>query len=209
LLGAPCINHLTYLLTQLPSSKGAQPPQFPAHICCGQIAGWIKMPLGMEVGLGPGDFVLDGDPAPHSAKKGAEIHPSPNFQPMSILAKRLDESRWHLAWRWAIGPGQIVLDEDPAPLPKKRTEPPNFGPFILWPNGCMYQDTTWCGGRPQPMQHCVRWGPSSPPLKGHSPSIFGQCPLWPSGWMDEDANWYGGRPRSRRLCVRWRPSSPR
>jgi len=22
------------------------------------------MPLGMEIGLGPGDFVLDGDPAP-------------------------------------------------------------------------------------------------------------------------------------------------
>ena len=28
------------------------------------MAGWIKMPLGMEVALGPGDFVLDGDPAP-------------------------------------------------------------------------------------------------------------------------------------------------
>jgi len=28
------------------------------------MAAWIKMPLGMEVGLGPGDFVLDGDPAP-------------------------------------------------------------------------------------------------------------------------------------------------
>ena len=27
-------------------------------------AAWIKMPLGMEVGLSPGDFVLDGDPAP-------------------------------------------------------------------------------------------------------------------------------------------------
>jgi len=26
--------------------------------------GWIKMPLGTEVGLGQGDFVLDGDPAP-------------------------------------------------------------------------------------------------------------------------------------------------
>jgi len=24
---------------------------------------WIKMPLGMELGLGPGDFALDGDPA--------------------------------------------------------------------------------------------------------------------------------------------------
>ena len=26
--------------------------------------GWIKMPLGMEVGLSPGDVMLDGDPAP-------------------------------------------------------------------------------------------------------------------------------------------------
>ena len=37
-------------------------PQFSAHISWGQMAGWIKLPLGMEVGLGPGDFVLDGDP---------------------------------------------------------------------------------------------------------------------------------------------------
>ena len=27
-------------------------PQFSAHICCGQMAAWIKMSLGMEVGLG-------------------------------------------------------------------------------------------------------------------------------------------------------------
>jgi len=33
------------------------------------------MPLGMKVGLSPGDFVLDGDPAPVT-KKGAE---PPNF----------------------------------------------------------------------------------------------------------------------------------
>ena len=30
---------------------------------CQQTAGWIKMALGMEEGLSPGDFVLDGDPA--------------------------------------------------------------------------------------------------------------------------------------------------
>jgi len=35
------------------------------------------MPLGMELGLSPGDFVLDGDPALPSPKKGAE--PSPQF----------------------------------------------------------------------------------------------------------------------------------
>ena len=49
--------------TQLPSLNGTH-PQFSAHVCCRQKAGWIKTPLGMEVGLGPGDIVLDGDPAP-------------------------------------------------------------------------------------------------------------------------------------------------
>jgi len=51
------------------------------------MAAWIKMPLGMEVGLGPGDFVLDGDPAPPSSKGEAE---TPNFRPMFNAAKRLD-----------------------------------------------------------------------------------------------------------------------
>ena len=35
-----------------PSPKGVQPPQFSAHICCGQMAAWIKMSLSMELGLG-------------------------------------------------------------------------------------------------------------------------------------------------------------
>jgi len=54
------------------------------------------MPLGMEVGLGPGDFAFDGDPA-RRRKKGT---PTPhNFWPMSIVAKRLDGSRYHLGLR--------------------------------------------------------------------------------------------------------------
>jgi len=44
--------------------KGHSSPQFFAHVCCGQTAGWIKMPHGREVGLGLGDIVLDGDSAP-------------------------------------------------------------------------------------------------------------------------------------------------
>jgi len=39
------------------------------------------MPLGTEVGLGLGDIVLDGDPAP--PKKGRTA-----FRPMSVVAKR-------------------------------------------------------------------------------------------------------------------------
>ena len=69
------------------------------------------------------------------------------------------------------------------PPPKKKTgqSPLIFGPCLLWPNGWMHQVTTWCGGRPQPVRHCVRRGPASPaPPKGHAP-IFGPCLLWPNG----------------------------
>ena len=41
--------------------------QFSAHICSGQMAAWTTMSLGMELGLGPGDFVLGGDPARRTA----------------------------------------------------------------------------------------------------------------------------------------------
>jgi len=53
--------------------------QFSTHFYCGQTAGCIKMPLGMEVGFSPGEFVfvLDGDPAP-SPNRGRS--PLPNFK---------------------------------------------------------------------------------------------------------------------------------
>jgi len=47
-----------------PPEKGAAPSQFLAHVNCGQTAGWIMMPLGTEVNLGPCDVVLDGVAAP-------------------------------------------------------------------------------------------------------------------------------------------------
>jgi len=52
-------------------------------VYCGQTAGWIKMPLGREVGLGPGDIVLDGYQAPLTHGKG---HSSPHFRERSITA---------------------------------------------------------------------------------------------------------------------------
>jgi len=72
------------------------------HVCLsvtmvyyGQTAGWIKMKLGMEVGLGLIQSVLDGDPALHPPlqKRGTAV---PNFRPMSVVAKRLDGLRCHL-----------------------------------------------------------------------------------------------------------------
>jgi len=54
-------------------------------VYCGQTVEWIKMSLGTEVDLGPGDIVLDADPASPQGKGHNSI---PTFQPMSIVAKR-------------------------------------------------------------------------------------------------------------------------
>jgi len=37
-------------------------PWFSAHVCYHKTAGWIKIPLGREVGFGPSNTVLDRDP---------------------------------------------------------------------------------------------------------------------------------------------------
>ena len=85
------------------------------------MAAWIKMPLDVEVSLGPGDFVLDGDPAPP---------------------------------------------------PRKGAEPQILNPGLLWPNGWMDQDGTCHRGRPQPRRLCVRWGPAPSPKNWRSPSPY-------------------------------------
>jgi len=41
----------------------------------------VKMPFDTDVGLGPGDIVLDGDPAP-SMERGTA---APTFQPMGVV----------------------------------------------------------------------------------------------------------------------------
>ena len=73
-----------------PPAKKGHSPQFSAHVHCGQTAGWIEMPLGMKVGLGAGHIVLDGERAPPPNRGTA-----PNFWLMSVVAKRLDASRYH------------------------------------------------------------------------------------------------------------------
>ena len=72
-----------------------------------------------------------------------------------------------------LGPGHIVLDGDPAPPPPKAHNPPIFGKYLLWPNGCMDQDATWYGGRPRARRLCVSWGARSPlPERGGAPKFL-------------------------------------
>ena len=103
----------------------------------------MKLVLGAEVGLSPGDFVLDGDTAPPPKGDGA---PSPIFGPFLL---------WPNCWMhqdatWYGGRTQsrgLSVDGDQSPLPKKGAEPPFpiFGPCLLWPNGWMDEDATWNG----------------------------------------------------------------
>jgi len=77
----------------------------------------LRCHLSYSVGLGSGDFVFGGNPAP--AEKKAQ--PAPNFWPMSIVVK----ARWikmPLDTEINLGPGDVVLDGVAAP-PNRGTVP--------------------------------------------------------------------------------------
>jgi len=106
--------------------KGAESrPQVSAHFYCGQTAECIKMPLGIEVGISPGDFMLDGDPAPLQKGGGA-----PQFSAHVYCGQMAGWIKMALGMAVVLGPGHIVLDEDPAPLPK-RGQSPHFWPIFI------------------------------------------------------------------------------
>jgi len=73
------------------------------------------MPLGLEVGLGQGDFVLDGDPIPH--KRGAHTH----FSAVVYCGQTAVCVRIPLGTEVGLGPGDIVLDAHPAHPSKSGT----------------------------------------------------------------------------------------
>jgi len=95
-------------------------------VYCGQMVGWIKVKLGLQVGLSPGHIVLDGDPAPPPKKKG---HSSPQFLAHVYCGQTAGWIKMKLGNEVGLGPGHIVLDGDPASPPKGHT--PNFRPMSV------------------------------------------------------------------------------
>ena len=75
------------------------------------------MPLGMEVGFGPGDMLLDGDPAP-SPQKGAG---APKFSAHVDCGQTAGWIKMVLGMEVGLSPGDFVLDGDPVGqlLPEK------------------------------------------------------------------------------------------
>jgi len=86
------------------------------------------MPLGMEVGLGPGDFVLDGDPAPPEKKVTAPTH---RFLADVYCGQTAELMKTLLGTEVDLGPGHIVLDGDPALPVKGAQQPHSFWPMSI------------------------------------------------------------------------------
>jgi len=78
------------------------------------------MPLGIEVGLGPGDFVLDGDPA--TPQKG-HTHPT-QFLAHVYCGKTAGWMKTPLGTEVDLGRDHTVLDGVPATLRERGTAAP-------------------------------------------------------------------------------------
>jgi len=121
--------------------------------------------LAMEVGLSPGDFVLDGDAAPSPQKGGG----APQFSTHVYCCQMAGWIKMPSGMEVGLGPDEIVRWGPSSPA-QKRTQRPVFGTCLLWPNGCIIRIPL---GKEVGLSlgDSVRWGPSSPPLKGHSPQF--------------------------------------
>jgi len=115
-----------------PPQKGQGNPQFSANVYCGKTAGWKKLVLGMVVGLTPGDFVSDGDPAPLPTKG---VEPPPQFSAHFYCGQTAGCIKVPVGMEVGLSPGDFGLDGDAALPPKREAEAggraPNFQPMAI------------------------------------------------------------------------------
>jgi len=128
--------------TQLPLLERGWSPQFLAHVYCGQTAGWDKMPLGTEVDLGPGNIVLNEDPAPSPEKRGHSPPPIFGLCLLWLNGCVYQHTKWYgvrpQPTRHCVTCGPHSLSPKGAQPPNCRSLslrqfPPLFGPCLLWP----------------------------------------------------------------------------
>jgi len=100
----------------VPLPQRGTSPQVFGYVCCGQMAGWIKMQLGTDYGGRP-------RPRQHCVSYSPKGH-SPQFSVDTCYGRTAGWIKMPLGREVGLSPGHIVLDGDPAP-PQKGTAP-NF-----------------------------------------------------------------------------------
>ena len=83
---------------------------------------WIKMPLAMEVGLGPGDIVLDGDPVGTQLPPQKKGHSRPQFSARVYCGQTAVCIRIPLDMEIDLSQSNIVFDAHPVP-PSQGADP--------------------------------------------------------------------------------------
>jgi len=83
------------------------------------------MKLGVQVGLGPGHILLDGDPGLLPPPKG-----HPQFSAYICCGQMAQWIRMPLGRKVGLDPSDIVLDGDPAPPSPKRGQSPQFSAHV-------------------------------------------------------------------------------
>jgi len=138
------------------------------------------MQLGSEVCLGPGDIMLDGEPAPQKRH-------SPQFSTHVYCNRPAVCIMIPLGTKVGLSLGDVVLDGYPAISPLKGHSPHfsanvRCGQTAGWtkmPLGMVVSSDFVFDGDPAPLRKRMQ----------HHP-VFGPCLLWPNGWTDQDATWY-------------------
>ena len=113
----------------LPQERRQSPPQFSAHVYYGQTAAWIKMPLGIEVGLVPG----------HTARLGPTFPPqkggtAPSFGPC-LLCPNGWKDQDATGYEGRPRPRPHCVTWGPSSPSQNGHSPAIFGTCLLWPNG--------------------------------------------------------------------------
>jgi len=144
------------------------------------MAGWNKMPIAREVGLGQSDIALDGDPVPPPAKRTEPPILGPClFSAHVYCGQTASWIKMPLGIMEAgLEPGNTVFGAD-QPLPKRGTAS-YFSAHV-----CCGQTAGWIK---MPLGTKVGLGSGHnvldgdpAPQKGHSLPIFGPCLFWPNG----------------------------
>jgi len=158
--------------------------------CC-QTVEWIRIPLGIEVGLRPGYIALDEDPAP-PPKRGTTL---PIFDPWLL---------WPNGWMnqdaiWYGGrprPRRHCVRWGPSYPPQKRGQHLHFSVNVYFGQtaGWIKRLVGYKIGL-GPCEIVLDEDPVPPKKEAQQSPLFGRCLLWPKGFMDQDTTWYGGRPR--------------
>jgi len=148
------------------------------------------MALSMEMGLGPGHIVPDGDAAPLPKKGQSHLQFSAPF----YCGQTAECIKIPLGVEVGLVRGHIVLDGDQAPSKRRGAYSPIFGPYLLWQNGRMNQNATWYRVGLSPGDIVLDGYPVRPPLqRGTAPcQIFDPCLLGLNGCMHQDTTWYAG-----------------